>query len=292
MPPKDLRNLFLLAALWSGSFLFMLLSVHEFGPAPLILVRVGVSAIVLLGVAALMGKMPDLIKHWKAISIGGLISVAVPFLCYAYAAQSLTASFMVIVNALTPLFGALIARVWLGEHLTRARLIGLALGFSGILILVYDSLSFGSGGHGWAVVASITAPLCYGIAASYTTKYLRNVDPIAMAAGSITASAIVLLPLAALTWPAAPISMGAWASAIALAVLCTAVAYIIFFRLIVRVGASRTMTVTFLVPPMGVLWGAIFLDETITLKIIIATTVVLCGTLLATGFVGGKKASA
>lgn len=291
MPAKDLRTLFILATLWSGSFLFMLLAVHDFGAAPLILVRVGVSALVLLVVAAAMGKLSDLRQHWRKIFVGGIISVALPFLFYAWAAQSLTASFMVIINALTPLFGGLVARVWLGERLTRARLLGLALGFGGILLLVYDNLSLSGGGNGWAIAAAAAAPFCYGLAGSYTTKYLQGVDPIALAAGSVAASTIVLLPFALWTWPSTPIPLDAWGAAIALAVLCTAIAYILFFRLVVRVGASRTMTVTFLVPPLGVLWGVLFLDETITLNLVIATTIVLCGTLLATGFIGGKRAA-
>lgn len=289
MPAKDLRNLFLLATLWSGSFIFMLLSVHEFGPTPLLLVRLGVSALVLLGVAAAMGKLADIRKHWRAITLGGIISVALPFLFYAWAAQSLTASFMVIVNALTPLFGGLIARIWLGEHLTRARLAGLVIGFGGILFLVYDKLSFGDSTNGLAVAAAIAAPFCYGLAGSYTTKYLHGVDPIALATGSIASSALLIMPFALWAWPSTPISAGAWASATSLAVLCTALAYIMFFRLIERVGASRTMTVTFLVPPLGVLWGFVFLNETITLNMIIATAIVLCGTLLATGFIGSKR---
>lgn len=289
MPAKDLRNLFLLATLWSGSFIFMLLSVHEFGPTPLLLVRLGVSAVVLLAVAAAMGKLGHIRQHWRAIAVGSIISVAMPFLFYAWAAQSLTASFIVIVNALTPLFGGLIARIWLGEHLSRARLAGLAMGFGGILFLVYDNLSFGDNANGLAIAACIAAPFCYGLAGSYTTKYLQGVDPIALAAGSISAAALMLLPFSLWAWPSTPISMGAWASATALAVLCTALAYIIFFKLIENVGASRTMTVTFLVPPLGVLWGGLFLDETITLNMIIATAIVLCGTLLATGFIGGKR---
>jgi drug/metabolite transporter (DMT)-like permease len=291
MHTKDLRDLFVLAAIWGSSFLFMLVSVHDFGPIALIEVRVGVSALFLLGLAIAMGKTQDLRRHWKPIAVCGILNAAIPFTFFAYAAQSLTASSLSIINAMAPLFGAIIARVWLHERLSWTRVLGLALGFAGILVLVSDDWSFGEGGQGWAVLAAIGAPFFYGIAASYTAKYLRGVEPMACAAGTMLAAALVLLPLAIWTWPSTPISTVAWLSALALAIFCTALAYLIFYRLIDRVGATRTITVTFLVPPFGVLWGVVLLGEPLTATLLLGGSIVMVGTLLATGFIGKKTAA-
>lgn len=170
--------------------------------------------------------------------------------------------------------------------MTPARVVGLLLGFTGIVLLVWNDLSFSTGGMGLGVLACLAASLCYGFAACYTTRHLKGVDPIALAAGAITASAIVLMPSALYAWPSTPISAAAWASALALALLCTGLAYIIFYGLIDRVGASRSITVTFLVPLFGILWGVLFLHEQLSVRMVVATAIVLLGTLLATGFIG------
>ena len=289
MPAKDYRDLFILAAIWGSSFLFMHLSVDDFGPFPLASVRVGLSALLLLAVACLHGRLGVLRQHGRHIAISGLFAAGLPFACFNIAAQTVPASFMAVVNAITPLFGALIARTWLKEKLSRSRVLGLVIGFTGIIVLVGGKISFDAGGMGTGILACLTASFSYGYAASYTTRYLRGVDPIALAAGSISAAAIALLPLAVITWPDTPISASSWAAASALALLCTGLAYIIFYRLIDRVGASRGITVTFLVPLFGILWGVLFLDESLTPRMMAGTAVVLLGTLLATGFIGGRK---
>lgn len=288
MPLNDLRNLFLLAAIWGSSFLFMLLAVHDFGPVALTEIRIGIGAIFLLIVCAAMGRLSTIRLHWRVIATGGLINIAIPFLLYSYAAQTLTAGFMAIVNALSPLFAAIVARIWLGEKLTRLRIAGLLIGFGGIAVLVSDKLSLNIQGQGLAIIACIVAPLCYGIAASYMTRHFKGLDPIACAAGSITASAIFLLPFALFTWPSEPISGVAWASALSLALLCTGLAYLIYYRLIENVGPSKTITVTFLVPPFGIFWGALILDEPVTLPVILGAVTVLFGTLLATGVIKAR----
>lgn len=289
MQAKDYRDLFILAAIWGSSFLFMHLSVGDLGPFALVEIRVGGGAIFLLIFAALRGRMMAIWSNAGHISVVGIFAAGLPFLCFNIAAQSVPAGFMAIINAMTPLFGALIARLWLKEILTPARIFGLLLGFTGIVILVWGDLSFGAGGMGPGVLACLTASLSYGYAACYTTRYLKGVDPLAMAAGSVTAAALVLLPLAVYFWPATPVSAASWAAALSLAVLCTGLAYIIYYGLIDRVGASRSITVTFLVPLFGILWGAIFLHEPLTLRMLVATAIVLFGTLLATGFLGAER---
>lgn len=283
MSPKDLRDLFTLAAIWGSSFLFMLKAAPEFGAFPMTLVRVGVSGLVLIAYVALTGRLKAVFLHWRPILVVGVLNGAVPFSLYAYAALKLESGLLAVLNAMAPMFAALIARLWLQEQLTKARIAGLFIGFLGILLLVYDKLSFDQGAPGWAVLASLGATVCYGFAASFSARYLKAVEPQAVAAGSMLCAGLVLLIPAALTWPEQTISASAWAYALALSLLCTAVAYLIFYRLMANVGPSKTITVTFLVPPFGVFWGALLLGEALTLQVLLGTCIVLFGTLLATG---------
>lgn len=289
MQAKDYRDLFILAAIWGSSFLFMHLSVGEFGPFALVEVRLGLSALFLLIVAGLRGRLAPLWRHARHIGVAGLFAAGVPFLLFNFAAQSVPAGVMAVINAMTPLFGALIARLWLKEHLSPSRIAGLLIGFAGIVLLVGADLRFDAGGMGLGILACVTAALCYGYAAAYTTRFLKGVDPLAIAAGSISAAALAMLPTAIVAWPDTPISAGSWAAAAALALLCTGLAYIIFYGLIDRVGASRTITVTFLVPVFGIFWGAVILSEPLSLRMLGSAAIVLLGTLLATGFIGASK---
>lgn len=289
MQAKDYRDLFILAAIWGSSFLFMRLSVGEFGPFALVEVRLGLSALCLMAVAGMRGRLAPLWLHARRIAVAGFFAAGLPFLCFNFAAQSVPASVMAVMNAMTPLFGALIARIWLKEHLSASRIAGLAIGFSGIVLLVSRSLSFDAGGMGPGIIACLIASLCYGYAACYTTRYLKGVDPLSLAAGSVTAAAIAMLPAAVVAWPDTPVSTSSWAAAAALAMLCTALAYLIFYGLIDRVGASRSITVTFLVPVFGIFWGAVILSEPISMHMLGSAAIVLLGTLLATGFIGARR---
>lgn len=291
MSPKDLRDLFLLAAIWGGSFLFTLQAVPDFGPFPLTAVRVGFSALALMSYITVTGRLPSFLANWKPIFALGILNAAVPFSLYAFAALRLESGLLAVLNAMAPLFGALVARVWLKEHLTPSRILGLCLGFLGILILVYDKLSFNKGAEGWAVLASLLATVFYGIAANFTARYLRGVPPQAVAAGSMVSATLVLLPAAIYWWPTQFPGLHAWGAALSLSLLCTAVAYLIFYRLLSNVGPSKTITVTFLVPPFGVLWGALLLDEALTAQMLIGMSTVLFGTVLATGLIGQRKAA-
>lgn len=290
MSSKDLRDLLVLAAIWGSSFLFMLQAAPDFGAFPLTLVRVGVSGLALLVYVGLSGHLSAIVANWRPIFVVGLLNAAAPFSLYAYAALHLESGLLAVLNAMAPMFAALIARVWLAERLTPSRLLGLFLGFIGIVILVYDKLSFEQGAPGWAVLASIAATIFYGVAASFSSKYLKGVEPKAVAAGSMLSAALLLAVPAIISWPSQPISASAWGYALALSLLCTAVAYVIFYRLMVNVGPAKTITVTFLVPPFGVFWGVLLLGETLSPQVVIGASTVLLGTLLATGFIGKRQA--
>lgn len=284
MKAQDLQQLFLLAAIWGSSFLFMRLAVDDFGTWPLMLVRVGVAAVALLSIVAWQKKWQAMRQYGLPIAFVGVVNAAIPFSLFVYATQHLPTGTIAVINAMTPLFGALIARVWLGEHLSGSRLLGLIVGFSGIVFLVYDKLFFQDQHQSLAVFASLAATVSYGIAASFSTKYLKGADPITVTAGSFSSATLCVLPLAIYFWPHHPVSFKAWGSALSLALFCTAVAYIIFYRLVASIGGARSVTVTFLVPPFGIIWGVLLLNEPFGLNELFSTTLVLIGTLLATGF--------
>ncbi|MGE8659783.1 MAG: DMT family transporter [Achromobacter sp.] len=283
MRQRDLLDLLVLAAVWGGSFLFMRLAVAEFGPVALIELRVGLAALFLLPIALWRGKLPLIRQHWKSLLVVGTLNAAVPFLLYAYAAQSLGAGFLSVANAVTPVWGAVVGWLWFKDKLPWMRALGLLIGLVGIIVLVWDKLHFQAGGTGPAVLAAISAPVFYGVAANWTKRFLNGVDALANATGSMIGASLVLLPLAIYAWPATPASLAAWSATVLLAILCTGAAYIVFFRLIANVGPTGAVSVTFLVPIFGVIWGAWFLDEAITPPIGAGAAIILIGTALALG---------
>lgn len=283
MQRRDLLELIALAAAWGGSFLFMRVAAPELGPAPLIELRVGLGALVLLPLAILRGRLGIMARHWKAIFTVGLFNAALPFLLYAYASLSLGAGFLSVANAVTPVWGAVIGWLWLRDRLPAMRVLGLAIGFLGIVVLVWDKLQFQQGGTGPAVLAAIAAPFFYGIAANWTKRFLSGVDALANATGSMLGASLVLLPLAIAQWPEQPVSAQAWAATVLLAVLCTGAAYVVFFRLIAALGPTAAVSVTFLVPVFGVFWGVTLLGEALTPSILAGAGIILVGTALALG---------
>jgi drug/metabolite transporter (DMT)-like permease len=283
MKAADGLELVSLAALWGASFLFMRMGAAEFGPVALAAVRVAGAALFLLPLLYWRGQFGELRRHWRAIAVVGVLNSALPFLFFSYAALSITAGLAGIFNASAPLFGAVVAWWWLKDRPAASRVAGLAIGFAGVAGLAWDKASFQPGGSGWAVVACLAATLLYGIAANYTKKRLAGVAPLAVATGSQAAAAIALAVPAAVWWPATLPSPGAWTAAALLAVLCTGIAYLLYFRLIANVGPSNAIAVTFLIPLFAIAWGWLFLGEGITPAMVLGGLVILAGTGLATG---------
>ena len=285
MTPRSTLELVLLAALWGASFLFMRVAAPELGPVPLMALRVGIAAVLLLPALALARGVGHLRGRLVPLTVVGLLNSALPFCLLAYASLSVTAGLASILNATSPLWGGLVAHLWLKDRLTPSRTAGLVVGFGGVAFLVWGRASFRPGGAGLAVVAALLATLSYGVAASYTKRRLSGVNPLAVAAGSQAAAAVLLLPLAALVWPAGQVSGRAWLSVVLLGTLCTAAAYVLYFRLIAAVGPARAIAVTFLIPPFAILWGALFLGEAVTARMLAGAAIVVAGTVLATGMV-------
>ncbi|USH01235.1 DMT family transporter [Grimontia kaedaensis] len=285
MKKLDVMELMLLAALWGGSFILIRYAVPDFGPFALILVRVGLGALFLVPLMHIKGQTPAFRDYWFHACVVGLFSSAFPFLLFAYAMVSVTGSFASIVNAGTPIWGAIIAYLWIGESLNRNRIFGLLLGVLGVVILVWGKLDYGDQGLGWPVIAVLGATLMYGISASYTKRFLTGVPPLVTATGSQVGSTVILLPLGIIFWPERPPDSAAWIAAAILGIASTGFAYILFFRLISRVGPTNTIAVTFLIPLFAAVWGFAFLGEVITPRMLAGGLTIFAGTALTTGIV-------
>ena len=291
LKPSDLAELFALAALWGGSFIFMRLGAGEFGALPLAWLRVAGAALVLLPLLIARRELGDQGAHWKPILVVGITNSALPFGLFAYAALTISAGLSAIFNAATPLFGAVIAWLWLKDRLGTKRVIGLVIGFAGVFWLAVGKAGVHLGADAdasgaaatRAVLACIAASLSYGFAANFTKRYLSGVRPMAVAAGSQLGAAAVLALPAWWAWPAANPGSTAWLMVGVLAVACTGIAYVMYFRLIAHVGPANAITVTFLVPAFAVAWGAVFLGERPTGLMLAGCAVILAGTALATG---------
>jgi drug/metabolite transporter (DMT)-like permease len=285
----DLAELVALAAIWGASFLFMRLGAAEFGPVALAAVRVAGAALVLLPLLVWRGQFVELRRHWRAIFVVGLTNSALPFLGFSYAALSISAGLSSIFNASAPLWGAVIAWLWLRDRPTAPRMAGLVIGFAGVLGLAWEKASFKPGGSGWAILACLVAALLYGLSASYTKKRLQGAPPMAVAAGSQLSAALALALPAWWWWPQQMPSARAWTMVALLAVLCTGLAYLMYFRLIAHVGAANAIAVTFLIPAFAVLWGWLFLAEPLTGAMAAGCAVILLGTALATGVLAARR---
>jgi drug/metabolite transporter (DMT)-like permease len=286
---RDAFDFVLLAAIWGASFLFMRIGAPEFGPFALIGLRSGIAALCLLPLVFMRDGLAPTLAAARPLAVVGITNAAIPFTLLAYAALSLTAGFSSLINAGTPLWAAVIGLVWLNATLTKPQWLGLALGVLGMVVLTWGKVDFKPGGSGLAVVAGIVATAAYGFSTHYAKKNLAGVSPMTVAAGSQTASALALLPLMVIFWPEKAPTLTAWLAAAALAVLATAFALILYFRLIARLGGQKASTVTFLIPVFAVGWGALFLGETATWPMLVGGAIVLVGTGLTLGF--GAKPS-
>ncbi len=284
-----LPDFILLAALWGSSFLFMRLAVVDFGTLPTAGMRVVVATLVLLPLLLAKGQGRVLLANWKALLLVGLMNSAIPFVCFSFALQSITTGLSAILNATVPLFGALVAWAWLKDRPGASRGLGLLIGFFGVALLAWDKASFKPDAtglaSGWAVLACLLATLCYGISASYTKRFLSGLPSIVTATGSQLGAAVFLALPTIWLWPARMPGASAWFGVIAVGVLCTGVAYVLYFRLIENVGPARALAVTFVLPVFAVLYGVLLLHESVTLWMLLCAAVIVCGTALSTGLV-------
>lgn len=284
----------LLAALWGSSFLFMRIGAAELGALPTAGLRVALAALFLLPTFLLPGVWAGFRQKARAILFVGLLNSGIPFVLFAYAVMHIPTGLTAILNATVPLSGALVAWLWLGERPGAARALGLVIGFAGVTLLVIgkSGLSSLSGtGQGASLVAMgacLLATVLYGVAASFTKRHLTGVPPLATATGSQIGATVGLAVPTLWLWPKHAVSAPAWAAMGAVALLCTAVAYFLFFRIIERAGPSKALTVTFLIPVFALAYGALFLGERITAWMLACGLVIIVGTALSTGLLTRK----
>ena len=286
----------LLAALWGASFLFMRLGANEFGILPTAGLRVALAAVFLLPTLLVGGVWADLRKHARAILFVGLLNSGIPFALFAFAVLHISTGMTAILNATVPLTGAIVAWLWLHERPEISRVLGLAIGFTGVTLLVIGQsgwATWGSVGAAnttlLAMGACLSATVLYGVAASFTKRHLTGVHPLATAAGSQIGAALGLALPTLWFWPEKSVSSTAWGAIAAVALLCTAVAYVLFFRIIERAGPSKALTVTFLVPVFALTYGVVLLDEEITAWMLVCGLVIVCGTALSSGLMRLRK---
>ena len=291
--PQWLGDFVWLGAIWGSSFLFMRLATVDFGPLPTAALRVAIASVFLLPWVWWKGQMGPLKTHWRKIFFVGMLNSGIPFACYAFALLHISTGLSSILNATVPLFGALIAWIWLRDRPTLVRVVGLAIGFSGVSMLALGQASFNtSESHsltGLAILACLIATTCYGLSASFTRKHLQGIPPLVTATGSQLGATLGLF-IPALVWPPTqwPGST-AWAALLVVGVLCTGVAYILYFRLIDRAGPAKALTVTFLIPVFAIGYGVVALGEHVTLDMVGWGAVILLGTGLSSGVIGFKQ---
>jgi drug/metabolite transporter (DMT)-like permease len=278
MRRADATRLVLLAALWGASFVFMRIVAPVLGPVLAADTRIFVAAAALGLYFRLIGFDPQWRRWWREYTIVGSMNTALPFVLYAYAAMSIPAGLSVVLNATAPMWGALLAAPLLRERLTLARFAGLVLGVAGVALVTHPEP--GVDFPPLAIAAALGGALCYALAGVYLKRRAQSAPARGMALGTQLAAGIMLTPFLALSPPVAPVTPLVIGCVIAMGLLGGAVAYLLYFRLIIDIGPIRLLTVTYLIPLFGVLFGAIFLGETLTLWTLFGAALVILGTAL------------
>jgi drug/metabolite transporter (DMT)-like permease len=275
---SDVARLISLAAIWGASFIFIRVLAPAIGPILTVTTRVLIGGAVLVAYGRAIGLDAGLRRYWRQYLVIGVVNSTLPFLLYAFAALHIPASYSVILNSTTPLFTALFSVPFLGERLTPAKLAGLVAGAAGVALVsnagpVVPDLWFGA-----AVAACLAAACSYALSSIYMKKFAAGAKPLAIAAWSQVFAGLVLLPLVPFAPSPGAVTPLVVANVLALALVCSSVAYVLYYRLIADVGPTRALTVAFVMPAFGMLWGALFLAETITWPMIAGCALIVGGT--------------
>ncbi|MEO9851977.1 MAG: DMT family transporter [Reichenbachiella sp.] len=298
MKLKNLLSLLLLATLWGPSFLFIKIAVVEIAPITLAALRIGLAAALLHVFLLFKGyEFNRSWKFWKHVTIAGFFAHAVPFALINWGEQYIDSSIASILNGLTPLCTVLIANYAIAdERMTPEKVFGTIIGFIGLFVLVSPNLVSGMNASVWGIVAVAVAALSYGIAIVYSRLHLMKEKPLYAPSSQLLVSAVYLIPFALIVegpvvWTS--LSWEAIGSLIILGSFGTALAFVIYYRILASASASYLSLVTYLMPIYGVALGAIFLDEILTIEAIIGAGLILLGIMIANKTItiplGGKK---
>jgi drug/metabolite transporter (DMT)-like permease len=284
MRSVDVLLLGALSAIWGGSFIFMRYLAPLVGPVATADARMLIAGVALVAAFAVARYDAGWRRNARHFLLLGVLNSAVPFVLYSAAALVLPASLEAIFNALSPMFGAVFAALWLGEPLTVRKGAGLILGMAGVVFTSRFSGVELTPTTGLAMAGCLLAPACYGLSGVYLKKRASGAPSLAIAGGSQLLGGLVLLPLLFVVPPGpAPLDLRIALVAVAFALLCNALGYVIYYRLMAKVGPTRALTVTFLVPVFAMAWGWLFLGEPVTLGMVSGAAVILSGTWLVAG---------
>jgi drug/metabolite transporter (DMT)-like permease len=278
MRNEDVARLTLLAAIWGGSFIFMRVLAPVLGPVLTATARVSIAGIALIAWFRITGFDADLRGQWRHFVVIGILNSAIPFVLFSFAALHIPASYSVILNSATPLFAALLSAVFLAEALTFAKIGGLVAGAAGVALVSKAGPVVPDALFGASIAACLAAALLYAASSIYMKKYAAGAKPMAIAGWSQVAAGIVLLPLVPFAPVRGEITTAVVANVLGLALLCSAVAYLLYYRLIADIGPTRALTVAFLMPLFGMAWGALLLGETITWPMVAGCALIVGGT--------------
>ena len=282
MKITDLIKLIALAAIWGSSFIYMRILAPVIGAIPTANLRVLIAGIVL----TLYLKAIKFDSNWKKNGLQylliGLIGSGIPFSLFSYAALTIPASYEVILNSTAPMFGALFAWIWLNEKMTMLKVAGLILAALGCGIVVNIGAANITIPFILSVLACLLAAICYGLTGIYVKKFAKDLKPKAIAGGSQLMIGLMMIPFSLLQRPklASLADPKILFCVLALALICSAIAYLLYYQLLTDVGPTKALTVTFLMPIFGIFWGALFLHEMITIQMICGTVIILIGTWL------------
>jgi len=282
MARSDVAKLIFLAAIWGGSFIFLRICVPEIGPMMTAVLRLSLSGVALMAFATVRGTRMHWRQNSRMYALVGVFATVLPFTFFSFASQYLPAAYSALLNATSPLFGALFSVLWLAERLSARKLAGLALGVCGVAVLV------GAGAIALNARTLLAAAACLGAAASYAVSSMLvnkagsighgahgHIDPMAMATGSMVLGALIIAPALPFAIPSALPSLPAIGALLGLSLLASGLAQAMFIPMIVRIGPTRAMTVAFLIPVFSMLWGSLFLNEHVGLSTLLGGAIVL-----------------
>jgi drug/metabolite transporter (DMT)-like permease len=268
-----------MGVIWGIPYLLIKVAVGEFSPAALVLARTFLGAALLIPIAAARGQLRPLLPFWRPLLIYTVIEICIPWLLLGYAELRLSSSLTGLLVASVPLVGAVLVWATGHESLESRRIIGLLIGFAGVAALVgfdVDAADLSS------VVAIVGVAFCYALGPLLLSRYLSGLPGMGVVAASLAITAAIYLPIGGAQWPTGPVSTQAWLSVIGLAVICTAIAFLVFFQLVAEVGPARATVITYVNPAVALVLGVIILDEVVTVTTLVGFGLILAGSVLAT----------
>lgn len=287
MKLKNLLLLLLLASLWGPSFLFIKVAVAEIPPITLVLGRVSIGALLLFGMLRWQnGRLPSF-AVWKHIAFVALFHNAIPFVLFGWGEQYISSALASILNGTTPLFTIILAHFFVtDDRLTPTKIFGVMVGFAGLMLLIWPSLAGGVQATTWGILAIVAASACYGVAIIYTRNYLRNLPPLVAPTSQMMMATLYLLPMAFIIDKPYLLPLPSWqalASMLALGVLGTALAFVVYYRLQAVAEPTYVSMVTYVIPVVGVILGVLVLGEQLTWHTVAGFALILVGVMTVNG---------